>query len=179
MDIQEISDLAKTHEEALLAHRMTRNELVSVLALLTARIYSKIYTDTPPSGQVHPVIEAVLDTIKPPSKPVKYDPVYDPVPPLGVDKVPERPKSNNIIAQPNDACVCTACAKHIYTVNRLVKEGDKVDDFLKSYTPMSGVKPLVHGIRISNTDNQISTDCPVCGSSMSLQLAKGPQRGGL
>lgn len=186
MDIKDIAELAKTHEEAILASKLTRNELVALLGLLQARIMARVYGDvgpreitptTPSSKAPAPISDHLVEPVKP-AKPVSYDPVYDPAPPFDIDKPPDRANaSSRVLAQPNHACVCAACNKVSYTVNRLVKDGDKIDDFLKSFTPMAGIKPLTRKIEVMNVDGQISIDCPMCHSNKSLYLTGMPTHG--
>jgi len=180
MDTKDLSELAKTHEEALLAQNLTKSELIALLALIQARIYSKVYSNMGPSIVTVPLVSAPKTESEPPkksTKSVKYDPVYDPQPPFEPDKPPERIVSVKVLAQPNDACVCMACNKVSYTVNRLIRDGDKVDNFLASYTPMPSVPKLTRKIEIMNVDGQISVDCPQCGANKSLYLTGHPVHG--
>lgn len=179
MDISEISKLAGDYEGAILQLNLTKNELVALLAMLQARIMARVYGDIPRAEIIpHSNVPVGLASEKPipkvPNKPIKYDPVYDPPPPMEGDRPPERTPSSRVLAQPNDACVCAACNKVAYTVNRIVKDGDKIPDFLASYTPMPGVPKLNRSIEIMNVDGQISCDCPLCGANKSLYLTGRP-----
>lgn len=186
MDIKELSELARTHTEAILSNQLSKIEVIALLSLIEARIMSKVYSDVPkmeiisrePAGKGqevksdHPIEE------RKPSKPVAYDPIYDPKPPFSPDPVPERPVSTRVLAEPGHACVCAACAKISYMVNKVIKDGDKVDDFLASYTPVDDMPKLTRKIEIMNVEGQISTDCPRCHSNKSLYLTGRPSYGG-
>jgi hypothetical protein len=86
MDIKELSELAKTQVEALFSMNLTKNELVALLGLVQARVYSRVYSVPSVDISSHTIAnEAVVENktipvapIKP-AKPVAYDPVYDPI----------------------------------------------------------------------------------------------------
>lgn len=175
MDIKELSELAKTHTEAIFAEELTLSEIIALLAIIEARIYSKVYgsmgsREKTPTAAPSSAPAAKKDVPVKPAKPIQYDPVYDPAPPFDVDKPPERVNTGKVLAEPNHACLCAACNKVSYTVNRIIHDGDKVEDFLASYTPMPGIPPLTRKIEIMNVDGQISINCPHCGANKSLYL---------
>lgn len=151
MTSEEISALAKTHAEAILGSKLTKAELVMLMACVQARIQQAIFGTT---------------TI-PASASVKADVVAPPAPkPLGA-----------VIAQKGYPCVCIMCAQHVYTVNKDVHENTTVKEFIESYTPMPGFAPISRQTKISNIENNITTNCPSCGGELSLYLA-GKQTNG-
>ncbi len=78
-----------------------------------------------------------------------------------------------VIAPKGYPCVCVACSKKIYVVNKDVHENEKVGDFIDSYTPMPGYPPITRQTKISNIENNITIDCPdkECSGELSLYLA--------
>ena len=76
-----------------------------------------------------------------------------------------------VIATKGYPCVCVMCSKHIYTVNRDIHENDKVSDFIASFTPMPGYALINKQTKISNVENNITTNCPSCGGELTLYLA--------
>lgn len=139
METKEISELAKTHVEAIFLHKLTKAEVVMLLAVIVARV------------------EQALVGSVPPAVPVKATPVAKP---LGA-----------VIASKGSPCVCVACAKHIYTVNKDIHEHESVDSFISAFTPMPGYPVMTKKIQISNVDNNITMSCPDCGGEFTLYLA--------
>ena len=142
MDTNEINQLAKTHAEAILLSSLTRAELIMLLACIQARVEQMLFKPTEP-------------TPAPASVPVKAT----------------TKELGKVIAEKGSPCVCVMCSKHIYTVAKDVYENSTVGDFIESYTPMPGYKPLTRKSRISNIENNITMDCPECGGELSLYLA--------
>jgi hypothetical protein len=138
METREISELAKTHTEAIFVHNLTKAEVVMLLAVINARVNEKL------SGNVNPT-------------PVEIKPV---VKQLG-----------SIIASKGSPCVCVMCAKHIYTVNKDIHENESVDSFVSAFTSMPGYPLMTKKLKISNVDNNITTNCPDCGGEYTLYLA--------
>ncbi len=187
MDIKDLNELAKTHADAIFLEELSKAEIVALLALIQARVMVKVYADIPqyeiaamvaPGKAPETKTRPPKEPVKPPNKPIKYDPVYDPAPPFDVDKPPERVSTGKVLAEPNHACVCVTCNKVGYTVNKLIKDGDRIDDFLTSYTPMPGIQPLTRKIEIMNVDGQISIDCPICHANKSMYLTGHPVHNG-
>lgn len=94
-----------------------------------------------------------------------------PTGPVPVTATPlEKPKGA-VIASKGYPCVCVMCAKQIYTVNKDIYENSTVADFIASFTPMPGYPAITRKTKISNMENNISTDCPACSAELSLYLA--------
>ena len=100
--------------------------------------------------------QALVGNAAPTLAPVTASPV---VKPLGAK-----------IADKGYACVCIACSKHIYTLNKDLYDNTMVKDFIESYTPMPGYPAITRQMKISNIDNTITTNCPDCGGELSLYL---------
>jgi len=139
MTSEEISALAKTHAEAILGSKMTKAEVVMLLACIDARIKQALVGGAP---VVAPVRAGVA------------------VKPLGA-----------VIATKGSPCVCVMCAKHIYTVNKDIHENEPVDSFISAFTPMPGYPVITRQLKISNVENNITTNCPDCGGELTLYLA--------
>jgi hypothetical protein len=91
---------------------------------------------------------------------------------LTASPVPATPKAPGMkIADKGYPCVCVMCAKHIYTVNKDVYDNTTVKEFIESYTPMPGYPAMTRQMKISNIDNNITTNCPSCGGELTLYLA--------
>ena len=75
------------------------------------------------------------------------------------------------IADKGSPCVCVMCAKHIYTVNKDIHENEPVDSFVSAFTPMPGYPFITKKLKISNINNNITTNCPSCNAEFSLYLA--------
>lgn len=173
MNFDELIKLTRDYEDVILAHQMTRAEVVMFLALLKERVMAKVNggetAPKPPSAPVTAVVE-----VEPPistRKPIKYDPVFDPPPPMDVETPPpQNTPTGRILVTKNHACVCSACTKVAYIVNRDIPDNCKVDFFIASFTPMEGVPPITRKNEIQNIDGQISTDCPLCGANKTLYL---------
>ena len=144
METKEINDLAKTHVDAIFVHKLTKAEVVMLLAVITARVNQTLSFDTNTGLKTKP--ETAVDI-----KPVK---------PLGA-----------VIATKGYPCVCVMCSKHIYTVNKDIHENETVANFISSFTPMPGYAIVTNKLKISNVENNITTDCPDCGAELSLYLA--------
>lgn len=172
MNLDELIQLTRDYEETILTHRMSKAEVVMFLALLKERVMAKVVGGVASPKHPAPVkVEEEKVVNEPEKRSIKYDPVYDPAPQVNIETPPPLPvATDRILAQKNFACVCNACTKVAYIVNRDIKDGCKIDFFLESYTPMDGVKPLTKSIEIQNIDGQISTDCPICGANKSLYL---------
>ena len=190
MDTSDINDIARAYEESLLGQKMTKAELIMLLALINARISIKIYG---PSEQHEPSIKTrprktvtLVKTAKKPAAPVRpakpakpikksvaYDPLYDPAPPMSGDPVPPRPEITlgKIIIAKNTAAICDSCRKVIYISNRDITEGMSYDDFAVGFTPTDpGIEPIGDNIEIQNIDGNISVDCPSCKGVKCLYL---------
>jgi len=168
MTLEEIYDMAKTYEKSMLAHNMTKMELVCLLGLINKRMDSRLLDPTtPPTPEIKTSVEKPTPQ---PHKGIKYDGLYDPPPPMDIDKPPERTSTSRIIAKANQVCVCNACRAHVYTVNRDIPETSKIPEFIASFTPMPGEKPIDKTTEIMNEDGSISMDCPHCHSSKTLFL---------
>jgi len=139
MQTNEISELAKTHAEAIFAHGMTKAEVVMLLAVIDARVKQALSGGT---AVVAPVKAGVAAK------------------PLG-----------SVIATKGSPCVCVMCAKHIYTVNKDIHENEPVDSFISAFTPMPGYPAMTRQLKISNVENNITTNCPDCGGELTLYLA--------
>lgn len=136
MTSEEISALAKTHAEAIMMNKLTKAEVVMLVACIEARIQQAI-------------IGATLVAA-----------------PVTATKV-----AGTKIADKGQPCVCIMCSQHIYTLNRDLYDNTIVKDFIEAFTPMPGYKPLTRQTKISNVENNITTDCPNCNSELSLYLA--------
>jgi len=141
MQTKELSDLAKVHSDAIFLHNLTKAEVVMLLAVIVARVNQAI------SGEVK------VESVAPPAPVIATKPL------------------GSVIANKGYPCVCVACAKHIYTVNKDVHENESVTDFISSYTPMPGYPVMTKQLKISNVENNITTNCPDCGAELSLYLA--------
>lgn len=141
MESKDISDLAKTHADTIMIHKLTKAEVVMLLACITARVNQAI------AGVV------------PLAAPVKAD----------VAAKEWTPGAK--IADKGYPCVCVMCTKHIYTVNKDVYDNTIVKDFIESYTPMPGYQAITRQTKISNIENNITMNCPACSSELSLYLA--------
>jgi hypothetical protein len=145
MESKEISELAKTHVDAIFVHKLTKAEVVMLLAVITARVNQALSSDF----NTNQVLKN--STGAEPAVVTK---------PLG-----------SIIANKGNPCVCVMCAKHIYTVNKNIHENTSVAEFIDSFTPMPGYKLMTKQMKISNVDNNITTNCPSCGGEFTLYLA--------
>jgi hypothetical protein len=169
MTLNELAVMAKTYEEAILYQKLTRMEVVCLMAMINKRIDSKLFSQEKPVMKEPPI----QDTGSVPPqvhKAVPYDGVYDAPPPVEPEVLPPPVPSNKILARANQACICSACSAHVYTVNKDITEGCKIPDFIGSFTPMQGEKPVDKSFRIQNIDGNITTDCPRCKSSNTLYL---------
>ena len=136
METNEISELAKTHAEAILSAKMTRAEMIMLLACIQARVEQSILTGVAP---VSAPVKASIPGVK--------------------------------LADKGYPCVCVMCAKHIYTLNRDLYDNTKVGEFIEAFTPMPGYQPLNRQTKISNIENNITTNCESCGAELSVYLA--------
>jgi hypothetical protein len=144
MTSTEISELAKTYADAILTNQITRAEVVMLLACITIRINQAILI-----GLGTPSVAA----------------------PVKAGDVAKEWKPGVKIADKGYPCVCVMCAKHIYTVNKDVYDNTVVKDFIESYTPMPGFPVMTRQMKISNIENNITTNCPSCGGELTLYLA--------
>ncbi len=180
MLIEEISDLARTYEETILSNKLTKAEAVMLLALIDARVKSKLFTTTPtvapvaastvkfPDDAVKPILPDVVPEKK---KGISYDPLYDPAPPFDVEPLPPQTTTGGIIAQKGHACVCNSCTRVVYMVNKDIPDNCKIPDFIASFTPIDESFPVItKKVEIMNVDGQISMDCPLCRGSKTLYL---------
>jgi hypothetical protein len=140
MTSEELSALSKTHAEAILAHRLTKAEVVMLIALVQARLQASWYQPTSPAAAPVPADVAAK--------------------PLG-----------NRIAEKGYPCVCIACSKHVYTVNKDIYDGTTVAEFIESFTPMPGYPKITKQTKISNIEGNITTQCPDCSGDLTLYLA--------
>jgi hypothetical protein len=170
--VGELVKISGDVKDTLLAIGLTKAELIMVTAMLQARI-NTVVQGTPvvaPVTEDIPQIRGGEEPVKS-KKEIQYDPMYDPEPPMAIETPPARTTDGNkLLATKGHACVCNACTKVAYVVNRDIKDGMKVSEFIASFSPMDGVKPLTNKIEIQNIDGQISTDCPVCGANKTLYL---------
>lgn len=179
----ELNQIAKTLEDAVLEQGLSKAEIVMVAALLQARLMKALDRYVPddtvvPGAKETP--DAVMDIaretdleVKVKSKSIKYDPVYDPPPPMSGDSLPPPVEVNpgKVLAKQGQACLCSACNSVVYTVSRDIKDGCKVDEFLDSFVPFqAGIPKLTRKIEIQNVDGNISTDCPSCKAHKMLYL---------
>lgn len=177
---EEILDLARTYEEALMGNNLTRAEMVMLLALIDARVKAKLQ-QLPSNPTPAPVVVGKDSTGDVPEnmkvrettakKSVAYDNMYDPPPPFDVDKPPPQGTGTGaILASKNSACMCNSCGKIIYMINRDIPDNCKVDYFIESFTPIEPAPKMTKKIEIMNVDGQISTDCPLCKGGKTLYL---------
>ena len=175
---EELLDLAKTYEETILSNDLTRADVVMLLALIDARVKAKLNQSLPSAPVVASTI-APIETIETHTaitptrkKEIVYDPIYDPAPPFAVETPPPQTQPTGaVMAQNGYACVCNACSKVVYMVNRDIPDNCKIPYFIESFTPMDATTPpLTRKADIMNVDGQISTDCPVCRASKTLYL---------
>lgn len=146
METNEISELAKTYAEAILTNKLTKAEVVMLLACINARV------------------ENVLSTA--------ISPVTAPVKAYVATPAPEPPKpQGQKIADKGYPCVCIMCNKHIYTLKNDLYDNTTVKDFIDAYLPMPGFPLLSKQTKISNIDNNITTNCPSCNGEFTLYLA--------
>lgn len=141
METNEISELAKTHTAAIFALGLTKAEVVMLMACVQARVLEKLI-------EVGPAI---------PLAPVKADVVAKPL--------------GGKIADKGYPCVCVACAKHIYTLNRDLYDNTTIKEFIEAYTPMPGYPKITKQVKISNIDGNITMNCPDCNGEFTLYLA--------
>ena len=175
-NIEELRDLAKTYEDSLMLEKLTATEVTVVVALLQARIMRRVYR-VGSLGVESPIIPTIPSSTPVPAqvpqkpKAIKYDPLYDPAPPMDVEAppAPEIP-TGRILAKANTACVCSGCHKVVYVTNRDIPDNCKISFFRESFTPTTGVPELPLTAEIENIDGNISTDCPICLSVKSLYL---------
>lgn len=146
METREISDLAKAHVDAIFNHNLTKAEVIMLAAVIQARILETLL-----------IVEHVTNAQIQPNKETIVVPK-----PLGAK-----------IADKGYPCVCIACSKHIYTLNKDLYDNTMVKDFIESYTPMPGYPPISRKSKISNINNNITMDCPnpECHGELSLYLA--------
>lgn len=169
--MQEVTQLATDICEVIYQEELSVAEVVCLLALVQARIMSRIYaSDVPKPAPATPPAPVKATPKVMPKKAVKYDPMYDPPPPMDSDPLPPPVTSNRIIAQKNQACICDHCRKVIYVVNKDIPDSCKIPDFVASFTPSEGIDPLPKTTEVLNIDGKISCDCPACGGVKSLYL---------
>jgi hypothetical protein len=138
LETKEISDLAKTHVDAIFVHNLTKAEIIMLLAVINARIQQSLISNTVSTvTEVKPVVKQL----------------------------------GSIIASKGSPCVCVMCSKHIYTVNKDIHENESVDSFISAFTPMPGYPLMTRKLKISNVDNNITTNCPDCNGEFTLYLA--------
>jgi hypothetical protein len=138
MESHEISELAKTHTEAIFVHNLTKAEIIMLLAVINARIQQSLISNTVSTvTEVKPVVKQL----------------------------------GSIIASKGSPCVCVMCSKHIYTINKDIHENESVDSFVSAFTPMPGYPLMTKKLKISNVDNNITTNCPDCNGEFTLYLA--------
>jgi hypothetical protein len=175
MELVELSKMASDFSEAMFEEELSIAEMVSLLALINARVYMRIYANTA-APEVIPTsvpVKAAPEAPKIKPKSIKYDPVNDPAPPMNRESPPERSGTGRILAHKNFACVCNACGKVQYIVNKDIPDNCSVETFRTSFTPLEGVVPLPKTAEILNLDGKISTDCPGCNANKSLYLTGG------
>jgi len=167
--VEELSDLAKTYEETILSNGLTKAEVVMLLALIDARVKSRLNSV---AGVPAPVAKTTPTPPVVKSKGISYDPMYDPAPPFHIDTPPPRETSTGaILAKEGHACVCNICTKVVYVVNKDIPDNCKIPEFINSFTPtVESFPPLTRTAEIMNVDGQISTDCPLCKGNKSLYL---------
>src|SRR4030042_3175279 len=162
MTVEELAGLARTYEETILEHKLTRAEVVMLLALIDARVKEKLTSkSTVAPAPVTASIDAPATTKKVAAsipveptrkKSIQYDPLYDPAPPFEVESPHPPVSSSGILVQRNQACVCNACGKISYIANRDVPNDCKVDFFIEQFTPFGDAPVLTRKLEIMNVD---------------------------
>lgn len=177
MNSEEITGLADGFVDAILAAKVTRAECIMLLAVIQAKLYQKILPQEQEVIQVKLVEPKPLEVDVPKrKKEVQYD-MFDPPPPFEPEPVPPRTTTAKLLAPKNFACFCESCSKVVYTTNRDIFSTDGLEQFRKSFTPMSGAPELAKTTRISNLDGNITTDCTLCGAPNRLYLTGKPTPG--
>lgn len=172
MTVEELSQLARTYEEAILSNKLTKAEAVMLVALIETRISFKLSTQ---ATRVEPkldkieILEKIPDPLK--STGIHYDPIFDPPPPIDPEVLPPRADtSHELLLTKNHACICSACNKVAYIVKADVRNGDKVDKFIDALVPQDGVPAFHRTTEMDNANNQLVIDCPMCKAQKSLYL---------
>lgn len=175
MSTEEIVGLTKTLYDTLLAAGLTKSELAMSVGLLNARVNTLLTSATQVNNDKPEPVKETPKVIPPPvvNKSIHYD-AYDPAPPMTPDPLPPPIEVNptRILAKTGQPCVCSNCAKVIYSVNRDIYEGCKVGDFVESFTAMPGCPKFDRSFKISNVNGVITTACPACGGDFSLYLTE-------
>ena len=175
---QEINDLARTYEEAILSQKMTKAEIVMLVGLLQARLMKALdayvvpeeVEDTEPTPS-KTLAKATTTVSTPPKRAIKYDTLYDPPPPFSSDPLPPPPEpTGKVIARKNQVCTCVNCNRIAYIVNKDIADNCKVKDFVASFTAADEVEELTPKIEIMNMDGNISVDCPRCQGNKTVYL---------
>lgn len=179
MNTQDISGLSAGYVSLIRNLELTRAEEVMLIAMIQARLATPIVAKE--AREVSTQVP-IISTEKPiPSTPtqhksIKYDPMYDPPPPMTSDTPPPRATTpGRILTKKSTACICSACRKVVYTTNTDVVDGMRVVDFIAAFTPTEGMKPLDRTTEIENFEGNIGIDCPNCGAFKKLYLTGGPK----
>jgi len=172
MDSKELSAIAKDITDTILSQELSKSEIVMLAALVQARVISVVLpTSSLPvvPTQKEPAIKEDNPTTQV-KKRIQYD-EYDPPPAVDIVEPPPRETSTGKeLAPANKACVCSACQKVVYITNASIKDGCKIADFIKAFTPTEGMPFITRKSEIQNIDGNISMDCPSCKTSKSLYL---------
>ena len=189
MDTRELNRLAVEYVSSILTHDLSKAELIMLVATIQARIMGIVTTptiSTPPTTHTTKVAAPIVEEeeLPPPTTPtplpritkaIKYDPMYDPPPPMVGEALPARNDSiGRVLAAKGTACLCAACRKVVYITNTDVVDGMKVKDFIAAYTPTDGMPSISKTAEIENFDGNIATDCPACQAHKKLFLTGGP-----
>ena len=185
MDTRELTAIARTFSEAIIAQGLTKAELVMLNSLINQMTMHRLET-TPDIVLEHAADEK--PTPPPPpapsAKPIEYDedpssPTYDPAPPMDIERVPPRAETTGkIIAYEGEACTCKKCNRIVYTVTRDIPDNCKASDFFESFAPYAKAPAMPDKLQVSNADGTISIDCPMCGDrKKSLILVGGKGKG--
>jgi hypothetical protein len=82
-----------------------------------------------------------------------------------------------LLCRANTKCICSVCAKPLYTVLSDIYDGLKAEDFAAKFLPIGHTKTIPIPTRLRAIDGCVMTDCPVCDGDMSLVLwGKKPER---
>jgi hypothetical protein len=189
METKELTEIAKAFSEAIIAQGLTKAELVMLNSLIESMTMHRLET-TPDRvleriADEHPAPKPPPPEPYKPAKSIQYDdnpgsPTYDPAPPMEVEKVPPRVETTGkIIAQEGEACTCKKCGKIVYTVVKDIPDNCKASDFFTSFAPFGKAPAMPDRVDISNTEGQISIDCPMCDDrKKSLYLVGGTKKQG-
>lgn len=177
MDSKEIVRTAKTFADAITSQGLTKGEIVMCLAIVDTMVKERIGLQGQlPKAPSKPAKKAKKVTKKTPPKPnkkpgIKYDPLYDPPPPMSGDPLPPPDiPTGKVIGRKDSACICDGCHKVIYTIKQDIPDNCPVPQFIDSFKPFGDAPAITDKLEIQNIDGNISVDCPSCGGIKSLYL---------